>query len=111
MDPLVKVLPMDFYVSAGLFFLLWSVILVMSFSRRLKRGLKSEINAMADEMAEQKLTGGLFPDLEAAIDRVRQDRRRLEQMDETCRSLRGDVATSSDLGSPRQLNAETMIST
>ncbi|MDA0808253.1 MAG: hypothetical protein O2983_04775 [Planctomycetota bacterium] len=110
-DPLVKVLPMDFYVSAGLFFLLWSVILVMSFSRRLKRGLKSEINAMADEMAEQKLTGGLFPDLEAAIDRVRQDRRRLEQMDETCRSLRGDVATSSDLGSPRQLNAETMIST
>ena len=110
-DPLVKVLPMDFYVSAGLFFLLWSVILVMSFSRRLKRGLQSEINAMADEMAEQKLTGGLFPELEAAIEDVHRDRRRLDEMSATCQQLRGDVATSPDLGSPRQLNVETVVST
>jgi hypothetical protein len=108
-DPLVKVLPMDFYVSAGLFFVLWSVILVMSFCRRLKRGLNSEISTMADEMAQQKLTGGLFPDLESAIDDVHRDRRRLEEMSSTCQQLRGDVATSSDLGSPRQLNAATVV--
>jgi hypothetical protein len=107
-DPLVKVLPMDFYVSAGLFFVLWSVILVMSFCRRLKRGLASEIAAMADDMAEQKLTGGLFPDLEAAIDDVHRDRRRLDEMSASCDRLRGDVASSSDLGSPRQLNAATI---
>ncbi|MGZ0173194.1 MAG: hypothetical protein ACKVHE_27000 [Planctomycetales bacterium] len=108
-DPLVKVLPMDFYVSAGLFFVLWSVILVMSFCRRLKRGLNSEVSTMADEMAQQKLTGGLFPDLESAIDDVHRDRRRLEEMSSTCQQLRGDVATSSDLGSPRQLNAATVV--
>jgi hypothetical protein len=107
-DPLVKVLPMDFYVSAGLFFVLWSVILVMSFCRRLKRGLASEIAAMADDMAEQKLTGGLFPDLEVAIEGVHRDRRRLEEMSASCDRLRGNVATSSDLGSPRQLNAATI---
>jgi hypothetical protein len=108
-DPLVKVLPMDFYVSAGLFFVLWSVILVMSFCRRLKRGLNSEISAMADEMAQQKLTGGLFPDLESAIEDVHRNRHRLEEMSSTCHRLQGDVATSPDLGSPRQLNAETVV--
>ncbi|MFT5325940.1 MAG: hypothetical protein ACI8P0_003814 [Planctomycetaceae bacterium] len=110
-DPLVKVLPIDFYVSAGLFFVLWSVILVMSFCRRLNRGLTSEITTMADEMAEQKLTSGLFPDLESALQSIHNDRRRLDEMTETCRRLRGDVATSSDLGSPRQLNAETVSTT
>lgn len=107
-DSTVKILPFDFYISAGLFFALWSVLLVMSFSRRLKRGLNTEINAMADEMAEQKLTGALFPDLESALQDVHSNRRRLEEMHETCQRLRGDVATSPDLGSPRQLNAETI---
>jgi len=107
-DPLVKILPIDFYVSAGLFFALWAVILVMSFCRRLKRGLASEITTMASEMAEQKLTGGLFPHLESALQSLHNDRRRLDEMTETCRRLRGDVATSPDLGSPRQLNAETI---
>ena len=110
-DPLVKILPIDFYVSAGLFFLLWSVILVMSFCRRLNRGLTSEITTMASEMAEQKLTSGLFPELESALQDVHNDRRRLDKMTETCRRLRGDVATSSDLGSPRQLNAEIVTTT
>jgi len=108
-DSTAKVLPFDFYISAGLFFVLWSVILVMSFCRRLKRGLSSEITAMADEMAAEKLTSGLFPDLEAALQNVHNDRRRLEEMSETCQRLRGGVATSPDLGSPRQLNAEAVI--
>lgn len=107
-DPTVKVLPMDFYVSAGLFFLLWSVILVMSFSRRLKRGLQAEISGLASEMAEQKLTGGLFPQLERVLESIRRDRQRLDEMNATCQQLRGDVATSADLGSPRQLNAEVV---
>ena len=96
---------------AGLFFLLWSVILVMSFCRRLNRGLTNEITTMASEMAEQKLTSGLFPDLESALQDVHNDRRRLDEMTETCRRLRGDVANSSDLGSPRQLNAEIVATT
>ena len=109
-DPLVKVLPMDFYVSAGLFFGLWSVILVMSFCRRLKRGLNSEISTMADDVAQQKLTGGLFPDLESAIENVHRDRHRLEEMSSTCHRLQGNVASSTELGSPRQLNTETVVS-
>ena len=107
-DPTVKILPMDFYVSAGLFFALWSVLLVMSFCRRLKHGLTNEIATMANEMAEQKLTGGLFPDLERALESVHRDQRRLEEMHAVCQQLRGDVATSPDLGSPRQLNAESV---
>ena len=64
-------LPFDFYISAGIFFSLWSVILVMSFCRRLRRGLNREIARLADELAGRRLGGGLFPQLEASLTDIR----------------------------------------
>jgi len=109
LDPTVKVLPLDFYVSAGLFLVLWSVVLLMSFCRRLKRGLHGEISKLAEEMTQQKLPGGLFPKLRSSLAEIRFRRRELESLDETCEHLRDDVATSPDLGSPRELNQEPLV--
>ncbi len=101
-------LPFDFYISAGTFFAIWSVILVMSFCRRLRRGLNREIAGLADELANRRLNGGLFSRLESALVDVRVELDRLDQMSETCRQLRNEVATSSDLGSPRELNQASL---
>lgn len=96
----------DFYVSAGIFFALWSVLLVICFCRRLQRGLSAKIATLATEMAQQKLTGGLFPRLDEEIAHIAQQRERLDQLGESCRQLRGELATSPDLGSARDLNSE-----
>lgn len=108
LDPTVKVLPVDFYVSAGLFFLLWAAVLLMSFCRRLKRGLTGEISKLADEMAQQKMTDGLFPGLRSALKGINTERQRLDELYATSQRLRGDLVSSSDLGSPRQLNGEPL---
>ena len=99
------ILGVDYYVSAGIFLLLWSVILVISFCRRLKRGLNAEIAALAEETAGQKLNDGLFPRLESELLTIDQQRTRLEQLGESCRQLRSEIAVSPDLGSTRDLNA------
>ena len=105
-NPRTPVLGVDFYVSAGIFFVLWSGVLVISFCRRLQRGLSAEIATLASDMAQQKLTGGLFPHLEEELQQIAQHRGRLDQLGETCRQLRSELATSPDLGSARDLNAE-----
>ncbi len=103
-----KLLPMEFYLSSGIFFVLWAVILVIAFSRRLRRGLDTEVRKLADELAGQKLGGGLFPKLEETLSAVTLECDRLEQMKQTAEQLRGEIATSGDLGSPRQLNAQSL---
>jgi hypothetical protein len=103
-------LTVDYYVSAGLFFLLWSVTLVICFCRRLRRGLDKEIGHLAGELASQKLTGGPFPKLEETLKEVRVERSRLAQLKEMCSQLRDDFATTPGLGAPSQLNAERLDS-
>ena len=103
-----QVLGVDFYVSAGVFFVIWSTILVICFSRRLKRGLNGEINSISEELAKDRLTSGLFPSLESTLQDATTQTSRLEQISITCTQLRSTVATSPDLGSPRQLNAESV---
>ena len=102
------VLGLDFYVSAGVFFVIWSALLVISFCRRLRRGLNTEIKSISDELAKGRLTGGLFPALETALRDTEIQRSRLDQINIMCDQLRDTIATSPDLGSPRQLNAESI---
>lgn len=105
-----KILPVEFYVSAGIFFILWAAILVICFCRRLRRGLNAEIGSLASELATQKLTGGPFPQLETTLQEVRVERGRLSQLKEMCSQLRDDFATTPGLGAPAQLNAERLES-
>jgi len=94
-------LTIDFYVSAGVFFALWSGVLVMAFSRRLRRGLTRKIAALAEDLARSRVSGseGLFPRLEEACRQLEVQRVRLEGIASSTAALRSQIATSGALGS------------
>lgn len=94
-------LPLDFYISAGVFFLLWSGLLVMAFSRRLRRGLTLKVEALARELAQSRIAGGLFPRLEQACRNVEVARIRFEGIAESTAALRRQIAAESSLGGRR----------
>jgi hypothetical protein len=89
----------NFYVSAGLFFVLWSWLFVMSFCRRLRRHLSEEIEDLARSLAEQRITGEMFPPLADACRQVRLQRTRLDSITAAVTDLRPERTGS--LGSPR----------
>jgi hypothetical protein len=90
----------NFYVSAGLFFLLSSWFVVMLFCRRLRRSLGSQIAGIAESLAAQRLSGGLFPKLEEACREADLQRTRLDAVWTSVSGLSREVAVGS-LGSPR----------
>jgi hypothetical protein len=89
----------SFYISAGLFFVLWSWLFVMSFCRRLRRHLSGEIEDLARSLAEQRITGEMFPPLAEACRQVRLQRSRLESIAVSITDLRPE--RSGSLGAPR----------
>ena len=93
-------LPTDFYFSAAILTVLWSVLLVMGFTRLLRRGLKRQIGHVAEQMAEHRVTGGLFPDLDAACRKANASRDRLAVLGDSCHELRVRIAGPSGLGAP-----------
>jgi len=93
-----NILAIDFYVTAGVIFLIWSGLLVMLFTRKLKRGLEDEINQLSDELAQAKLAHGLFPHLEQACQQAHALQHSLERMGGETRQLRNEIASSRILG-------------
>tara|TARA_R110002111_G_scaffold258083_1_gene326876 strand:- start:124884 stop:126731 length:1848 start_codon:yes stop_codon:yes gene_type:complete len=93
-----NILAIDFYVTAGVIFLIWSGLLVMLFTRKLKRGLEDEINQLSDELAKAKLAHGLFPHLEQACQQAHSLQHSLERMGGETRQLRNEIASSRILG-------------
>lgn len=91
----------DFYIPAAIFFVLWSLVLVMLFTHRLRRGLKSEIDELAREMVEVRLSQGLFPQWEQACDEATAMRDDLEKLLVQASGLREDFAGPS-LGGARR---------
>jgi len=91
-------LTVDFYISACVFFALWSALLVMAFTRRLRRGLDGRIETLAQELAQQRMGGGLFPALDRTCRDIELARRRLDALGEQTGELRRRIATSSGLG-------------
>jgi hypothetical protein len=89
----------SFYISAGLFFILWSWLFVMSFCRRLRRHLSGEIEDLARSLAEQRITGEMFPMLAEACRQARLQRSRLDAIAVTVNGLRPERTGS--FGSPR----------
>ena len=94
------VLTVDFSIPAGLFFVLWSGLLVMLFTRHLSRGLRRKINALADELAKSRIAQGLFPELEHTCRDIRLQRERLAALAATTTELRNQIATAPELGAP-----------
>ena len=94
-------LTVDFYVPAALFFLLWSGMLVMLFTRRLRRGLRTEIRQLADQLVRSRIPTGLFPDLESACRAFEFDGKQLGGIADSARVLRRNMAGGTDLGRQR----------
>src|SRR6185295_1489832 len=64
-------IPADFYIHGAIYVTLWSGILVMLFTSRLRSGLVQRVTELARQMAESRLSAGLFPDLEKALAEIR----------------------------------------
>jgi hypothetical protein len=88
----------DFYIHAGIFLALWSGLLVMVFTRRLRRGLMQRISELARELAEGRLAMGLFPRLERATADIRLARIQLESLAQTTHEIRREIASLTALG-------------
>ncbi|MGE5195649.1 MAG: hypothetical protein ACM3U2_24410 [Deltaproteobacteria bacterium] len=91
-------LPSDFYVHAAIFVALWAGVLVMLFTRRLRRGLLARIGELARQLAESRLATGLFPQLEKAAADVRWQRERLEALALSTTEIRREIASLTTLG-------------
>lgn len=94
----VPLLPSDFYIHAAVFLGLWSGLLVMLFTRRLRRGLMQRIGELASQLAQSRLATGLFPGLERAVGDVRLARDRLEALFVTTTEIRRELAGMAALG-------------
>ena len=89
-----ELLSTNFYIPAGIFFVLWSGMLVMAFTTRLRRGLRTQIRDLAAELASFRISSGLFPGLERACERVERDRRELDSLATMTTTFRDRLADS-----------------
>ena len=95
------ILTMEFYIAAGVFLTLWSGLLLMSFTRGLRKGLNQRIDQLAQALAHSRLGTGLFPQLEAACSEAHVVCRRLESLASTTSEIRRQIAVSPGLGAAR----------
>lgn len=91
-------LAVDFYIPAGIFFVLWTGLLVIWFTWRMRRGLAGRIRELSEELAHSRLSAGLFPRLEEACRQVAEERENLISLGETTARLRRSVAGNDRLG-------------
>jgi hypothetical protein len=106
--PHAALLPTEFYVSAAVFFVLWSGLLVILFARRLRRGLDRKVRELAEGLAGKRFPGGLFPDLDAACRRVEEQVARLDALAADVRAARAELASGGRLGGVRTRAAEVV---
>lgn len=88
----------DFYLAAGLFLILWSGLLVIGFTRRLRRGMKGKVEKLVTQMVDNKLESGLFPNLERSLLQTRRWIKEAEKLQSEIEIIRNEIATVSHLG-------------
>lgn len=96
-----SLLPMEFYVTAGVIFLLWTGLLVILYSRRLQRGLDRRIRQLAEGLSSRHLAGGLFPECEENCQRVRRHVDELRALRSAVEVARANLVTGGNLGQIR----------
>jgi len=107
--PPEPLMTMDFWVTAGVFFLLWSLVLVVAFIARLRRGLNRRVHDLADELSQTSTSRGLFPKLEASCRVIERQRTRLEALGESIAELRRNMAAVPHLGAQRDPQREAAV--
>jgi len=91
-SPPAPLLGLEFYVLSAFWLVVWSGLLLWRFTVRLRRGLKREIDSLAEGWMTPRLVQGIFARLESecrAVDRFRQG---LAQLEQHVASLRRQIA-------------------
>lgn len=102
----VPLLAGEFYIPAALFLVIWAGLLIIAFTRRLRRGLSAEVRMLAGELVQAQLACGLFPDIEAACRAARLAIDELHGLQAQTESLRATITGDRiPLGSRRPSNA------
>lgn len=100
-------LPVEFYVTAGVIFILWSGLLVIMYARRLQRGLNRRIRELAEGLSSRHLSGGLFPKCEENCQRVERHIAELRLLRGAVDEARANLATGGNLGQIRDNSTPT----
>jgi hypothetical protein len=98
-EPLLTI---DFYIPAMIFLVMWSGMLVLSYTWRLRRGLSSQIQKLAREMVETRISEGLFPSVDHVCQSVINDDSRLTELLERTSRFRREFAGGSGFLGRRQ---------
>ena len=88
-EPLLTV---DFYIPAMIFLVLWSGVLVLSYTWRLRRGLSTRIHKLARTMIETRISEGLFPTIDHVCQDVMSDDHLLAELQEHTSRFRRELA-------------------
>jgi GTPase SAR1 family protein len=95
-------LAVEFYIPALFFLVVWCGTGLVAFSSGLRGRLHSSIQDLADRLAEQQLSEGLYPDLEQECDEIDREVQRLTELRQMVNDFRGQLARSQvSLGSLR----------
>lgn len=94
------ILEANFYIPAGVFFLLWTGILITLFTRGLRDGLEARVSGLAQSLVQRRLSHGLFPELEQACHAAKTDVDELKAVGEQVSQLQLHIQRdeSNDLG-------------
>lgn len=88
-EPLLTV---DFYIPATIFLVIWSGVLVLSYTWRLRRGLSTRIQKLARTMIETRISEGLFPTIDHICHDVISDDQLLTELLERTSRFRRELA-------------------
>lgn len=88
----VQIYGLDFYLAAGLWLALWCWLLLWAFTGRLRRGLRRQIDQLAEQWTSPGVAAALFGRLEDDCRRVGHFRRELALLQKHVEQLRGHVA-------------------
>jgi hypothetical protein len=78
----------DFFLAATVWLGLWCTLLLWAFTRRLRRGLKSEIAAMARRCALPTSAGTMFSGIERQCQEIRRFRQELARLEATADAMK-----------------------
>ena len=93
----VPPLGLDFYFAAAFWILLWCLVLLWAFTSRLRRGLRRQIDALAETWNTPESVSGMFGLLERECQRIQRFRQELERLEQQTALLRRRLATPDDL--------------
>ncbi len=93
----VPVLGLDFYLSATFWLLLWCLLLLWAFTYRLRRGLRREINELAQNWTRAETAGGVFARLEQECENAERFRQELILLEQEVSGLETRLATPEEV--------------